>query len=148
MYRLGWEQFVPFVVTVLGIVFSDLLTGIGIGMAVAILIILRRSYLNSHFLHLKESEVDGQNDLHLELSEEVTFLNKGAILRELDGIPNGTRVTIDMRRCVAMDYDVLEIIENFESTAHERGIQVKKYHPQASARNNSADSLEGVPQTP
>jgi len=148
MYRLGWEQFVPFVVTILGIVFSDLLTGIGIGMAVAILIILRRSYLNSHFLHLKESDVHGQHELHLELSEEVTFLNKGAILRELDAIPNGTRVTIDMSRCIAMDYDVLEILENFESTAPERDIQVKKYHPKAKARKNGADLLKGVAQTP
>ncbi|MFT7668389.1 MAG: MFS superfamily sulfate permease-like transporter, partial [Planctomycetota bacterium] len=77
MYSLGWSQFVPFVVTIAGIVFTDLLTGIIAGLVVAILVLLRRSFQNSHFLHLSESDAGGQHKVRLRLAEEVTFLNKG-----------------------------------------------------------------------
>ena len=59
------------------------------------------------------------------LSEEVTFLNKGAILQELNNLPDGTEVTIDMRKSVRVDYDVYEIIENFRlNSAKDRNIKV------------------------
>ena len=51
MYKLGWKQFLPFTITVLGIVFIDLLYGIGLGLGVGIVVILIKSYQNSHFLH-------------------------------------------------------------------------------------------------
>ncbi len=124
MYQRGWSQFTPFIVTILGIVFTDLLKGIILGMAVAVVIILQRNYRNSHFLHIEESDVDDRHSVRLRLSEEVTFLNKGAIRRELSRIPDGSRVTIDLNECFEMDHDVVEIIEDFRSTAGERGITV------------------------
>jgi MFS superfamily sulfate permease-like transporter len=54
MYELGWKQFIPFTVTVLGIVFIDLLYGIGLGLLVGIIVILMKSYQNSHFLHIED----------------------------------------------------------------------------------------------
>jgi len=54
MYQLGWKQFIPFTVTVLGIVFTDLLFGIGMGLAVGIVVILIKSFQNSHFLHIED----------------------------------------------------------------------------------------------
>ena len=58
MYELGWKQFVPFMVTVLGIIFTDLLVGIGLGLLVGIVVILIKSYQNSHFLHKEGEDVD------------------------------------------------------------------------------------------
>ena len=81
MYNLGWKQFVPFVVTVLGIIFTDLLIGIGLGLLVGIVVILLKSYQNSHFLHI-EDQSNGKHRIKMTLAEEVTFFNKGAILKE------------------------------------------------------------------
>ena len=83
MYKLGWKQFTPFIITILGIVFTDLLIGIGLGLIVGITIILIKSFQNSHFLHI-EDKSDGKHRIKMTLAEEVTFINKGAILKELD----------------------------------------------------------------
>ena len=124
IWSQGLEQFIPFVVTIVGILFTDLLQGIAYGMAVAILVILRRNYLNSHFLHIEQREDSDKHSVRLKLSEEVTFLNKGAILRELTAIPDGSRVTIDMSESFAIDHDVEEIIEDFRTSAPDRDIEV------------------------
>lgn len=127
MYSLGLAQFIPFAVTVLAIVFSDLLTGIGIGMVAALFAILRSHYLNSHFLHKQErGEGDGGHEFIFQLAEEVTFLNKGAILKELKSIPDGSTVRIDGSNSVFIDQDVLEIITDFETSAAGRDIQVHR----------------------
>lgn len=126
LYAQGFSQFVPFIVTVVGVVFTDLLTGIGAGMAVAILLLLRRSYLNSHFLHMETRDTpDRQHVVRISLAEEVTFLNRGAILRELNAIPAHTRVIIDTSGSVSIDHDVKEIINDFCAVAAEREITVE-----------------------
>ena len=123
LYRAGWQQFVPFIITVIGIVMTNLLAGIAIGLAVAIVIILYRSYQNSHFLHKVESEPD--HKVTMRLAEEVTFFNKGAILKELEELPNGSTVEIDVRQTRYLDYDVMEIIQNFSEKAPERDIDLR-----------------------
>jgi MFS superfamily sulfate permease-like transporter len=124
MARLGWDQFLPFMSTVLGVVFTDLLKGIGIGMVVAVIIILRNSYKNSHFLHKRKPDT-GPEEVNLTLAEEVVFLNKGSIKKELSQVPKGSKVTIDMSKSVSVDYDVMEIIEDFERQAEAKNIDVK-----------------------
>lgn len=127
MYRLGTAQFLPFTITVVAIVLTDLLTGIGIGMVAAIFAILRAHYLNSHFLHIQESDKEGSpHEVRIRLAEEVTFLNRGAVLKALKKIPNGSVVTIDMSRSVHIDGDVLEILDDFEASAAARDIQYKR----------------------
>ncbi|MDH5379235.1 MAG: SulP family inorganic anion transporter [Cyclobacteriaceae bacterium] len=123
MYNLGWSQFTPFIVTILGIVFTDLLRGIAMGVIVGVVMILRNSFKNSHFLH-QEIVDNGHHKVKMTLAEEVSFINKGAILQELNALPNGTKLTIDMGKSVSIDYDVLEIIDNFNSTAKSKGIEV------------------------
>ena len=124
-YRQGASQFVPFVVTVVAVVVSDLLTGIGIGMAVALLFILHRNYQNSHFLHLQRaSSSEHPQMIVMTLAEEVTFLNKGAIRSELARLPEDCHVVIDASRSYAIDHDVQEIIDDFRDTAAERRITV------------------------
>ncbi len=121
-YRLGWSQFLPFIVTVLGVVFTDLLNGIALGVAVSITILLRNSFRNSHFLHLENH--NGNKHVKMTLAEEVYFLNKGAIVKELNKIPPGTEVTIDASRSVNIDYDVQEVIRDFSRTAESKNIKV------------------------
>lgn len=123
MYQLGWSQFLPFAFTVVGVVMTDLLIGILMGLSVAVVIILRRSFKNSHFLHI-ENKSNGNSRVKMTLAEEVYFLNKGAILSELNNIEDGCHVTIDVSRSINIDYDVLEVINNFRRTAKNRNIEV------------------------
>ena len=111
MYKLGWEQFIPFVVTVIAILSTDLLKGIAIGMVVAIYFILRKNYKHSY--HYKKEEHSDGKVITLILSEEVTFLNKGSIGLTLDHLPANSKVIIDGSKSMNIDYDVLEIIQDF-----------------------------------
>jgi len=124
MYDLGWKQSIPFFVTVLGIIFTDLLIGIGLGLAVGIVVILIKSYQNSHFLHI-EDKSDGKHRIKMTLAEEVTFFNKGAILKELDGLPEDTYLEIDVLKTRYLDNDIIEILEDFLFRARERNIDIK-----------------------
>jgi len=124
MFDLGWMQFIPFIVTVLGIVFIDLLYGIGLGLAVGIVVILIRSYQNSHFLHKVRGE-DGSGKMKMTLAEEVTFFNKGAILNELDSLPENSYLELDVRKTRFLDNDIIEILDDFAFKAKERNIDIK-----------------------
>ncbi|MHC4270543.1 MAG: SulP family inorganic anion transporter [Planctomycetota bacterium] len=126
-YRLGWDQFVPFIVTILGIVFVDLLVGLGLGCGVGTVVLLIRNYKNSHFLHLEASA--GEKQIKMSLAEDVNFLNKGAIIKELARIPTRSYLTIDMSKCYSIDYDVREAIEDFIKSAVNRDINVKLKQP-------------------
>ncbi len=123
MYKLGWKQFVPFTVTVMGIIFTDLLVGIGLGLGVGIVVILIKSYQNSHFLHI-EDKSNGRHKIKMTLAEEVTFFNKGAILKELDAIPENTYLQLDVRNTRYLDNDIVEILEDFSEKAKNRHIDI------------------------
>ncbi|APZ45868.1 hypothetical protein BW723_05970 [Polaribacter reichenbachii] len=124
MYDLGWKQFIPFTITVLGIVFIDLLYGIGLGLLVGIIVILIKSYQNSHFLHI-EDKSNGKHKIKMTLAEEVTFFNKGAILKELDSLPKDTYLEINLIGTRYLDNDIIEILEDFLFKAKERNIDIK-----------------------
>lgn len=123
MYNLGWKQFIPFIVTVVGIVFTDLLIGISLGLAVGIFVILVKSYQNSHFLHKEGEDVD-DGKIKMTFAEEVTFFNKGAILKELDNIPEHSALEIDVRKTMYLDNDIIEILDDFAFKAKERNIDI------------------------
>jgi len=124
MYQLGWKQFIPFTVTVAGIVFTDLLMGIGMGLAVGIVVILIKSFQNSHFLHI-EDKSNGVHKIKMTLAEEVTFFNKGAILNELDSLPRDTYLELDVTKTRYLDNDIIEILDDFAFKAKERNIDIK-----------------------
>lgn len=123
MYQLGWKQSVPFVVTVLGIVFTDLLIGIGLGLLVGIVVILIKSFQNSHFLHI-EDKSNGKHRIKMTLAEEVTFFNKGAILKELDSLPRDTVLELDVRKTRFLDHDIIEILQDFSEKRKFRNIDI------------------------
>ena len=122
MYRHGWEQFTPFIATVVGILATDLLRGIGIGMLIGIAIILRHRLRNP--FSISEHTPDSP-EFRIQLAEEVSFLNKGRILQQLQSIPEQSHVVIDGTRSKVVDFDVLEILREFRATASARRIAVE-----------------------
>ncbi len=122
MFNLGWSQFLPFIITVVAIQFSDLLKGIGVGMLVAIFYILRTNYRRDYEIHHDKKTEGGT--ITMKLSEHVTFINKGSIMKKLSEISNDTSVIIDGSAAHYIDLDVLEIIYDFKVAAAYKNIQV------------------------
>ena len=122
MYQKGWDQFVPFVVTVVAVLLTDLLKGVAIGMLLSVFYLLRTNMRNPFFYKIQE---DGnQKNLRIKLAEEVSFLNKAAIQVVLNNIPKETNVIIDGSNSRYIDPDVLETIFNFRHYAYTKGIVV------------------------
>ncbi len=123
-YKLGKYQWIPFVVTVIAIVMTDLLTGVGIGMGVAVLALLYGNYKNSYFFH-REKHREGEAIL-IHLAEEVSFLNKASIKLTLDHLPDYSTVIIDAYDSQYIDHDVIELIRDFkEVQAPQKNITCK-----------------------
>ncbi len=122
MYANGWSEFIPFMVTIVGIVATDLLIGIGMGMAVAIFYILRNNYKIPYHFNLEDYTVG--KPIKIQLSEDVSFLNKASIQKTLDSLPDGSSVMIDASRAVYVHPDIIEIIEDFKERAKLKNIRV------------------------
>lgn len=122
MYKLGWNQFIPFMVTIVGIVTTDLLIGIGLGMCVAIFYILLTNFRNPYSFTREENPVD--DTIEIKLSEDVSFLNRASIKQTLDEIPANTKVVLDASRSVNIDHDVKEIINEFQDKAKLKSIEL------------------------
>jgi carbonic anhydrase len=112
MYQLGFEQFIPFISTILGVLFTDLLKGIAIGIAISIFYILRKNLRNNFQKNTISNE--GREEIEIILSEEVTFLNKGGIIELIQNVPNNATLIIDGSKSKTIDYDVLELIQEFK----------------------------------
>lgn len=126
MYKLGWEQFVPFTVTVVAILATDLLMGITAGMIVGGFYALLHSYRNSHHMKDVVTTEDGKQIHHLVLAEEVSFFNKASVVKALDAIPENSKVIIDCSNSKSIAYDVVELIKDYEINAKTKNITVEK----------------------
>lgn len=126
MYKLGWEQFVPFVATVVAILATDLLKGITVGVLLGGFYALRHSYRNSYQLKDVITTEDGHEVHHIVLAEEVSFFNKPSVIKALDSIPADSKVIIDCSNSKSIDYDVLELIKNYQINAKTKNITVEK----------------------
>ena len=133
MFSLGWKQYIPFLVTVILVQYS-LLVGISVGLAVGIIVILIKSYQNSHFLNI-EDKSDGKHRIKMTLAEEVTFFNKATILKELDNLPKETYLELDVRKTRYLDNDIIEILEDFAFKAKERHIDIKLISERGTVEN-------------
>lgn len=123
IYRMGWEQFLPFMATIITIQFTDLLRGIATGMAFSAFFILRNNYKRAYIY--KHEEHHKQDKITIQLAEDVSFLNKGSIISTLDSLPPDTEVVIDGTKSHTIDVDVLEIIHNFKSEAELKNIKLE-----------------------
>jgi MFS superfamily sulfate permease-like transporter len=124
MYLLGWKQFLPFITTIIGIVTTDLLMGIFIGLVVGVGFILIDSYKNSHALIVDHSS-DGENKYRISFAEEVTFINKEPVLRELERLPETAQLELDVKKTKFLDFDILEIINDFMQTHSQKNIHIR-----------------------
>lgn len=123
MYKQGQNNFVPFVVTIAGIVVIDLLVGIGLGLMVAICFILYHNYKKPYLFDASQDFQDGR--IHLKFAEDVTFINKASIQRTLTELSDGSKVVLDASKTISMDHDVIEIINEFLEGAAYRNIEVE-----------------------
>ncbi len=123
MYKIGRRQFIPFVITVMAILFTDLLMGITIGLTISIFYILLNNLRKPY--DLRRDHTDTRETFYIELAEHVSFLNKAKILQTIKNIPDKSFVVIDATNSQNIDYDVLEILDDFEENAPHRGIDLK-----------------------
>ncbi len=120
VYKLGREQFLPFIVTVVAILFTDLLIGVGIGVAYAAYFIFRNTYKAGFTLDKKTAL--NIHHYYFRLAINVSFINKKKLKDELEKIPDYSEVHIDGAHSVYIDYDVIEVINEFKAKAHHKHI--------------------------
>lgn len=126
IYRAGNEQFIPFIATILGIVFTDLLVGISIGLFFAIFMILRRNFINAFEFQIEDhEESDHTHTITIDLAEEVSFFSRASMVDHLGKVPDGSRVVIDGTNNRHIDPDVVEAIDDFRVSAKHRNISVE-----------------------
>lgn len=116
MWHAGLAQFIPFVVTAVGVAlpFLGLLKGVGIGMVISIFYILRNNLRIPFYYH--RTVYESSEVICLKLAQEVSFLNKASIKKTLESIPDGSTVILDASETEYIDYDVLEVIKEFQLT--------------------------------
>lgn len=139
-FQEGWSQFIPFFATVVGIVFTDLLVGVGIGLAIAVVNLLLENYrLPFNIEHQTHSKGES---VRFVLAQQVSFLNKASILQSLMAIPEDSTIEIDATGSIYVHADVVEIIDDFVVGAKARNIEViikglehhQKGHPGGGAK--------------
>lgn len=123
MQKKGLDQFIPFTITIAAIIFTDLLTGVAVGIVVATFYILRANMRNAYKFGFVGENKD---QVILTLAEEVSFLNKVPIQEKLYSLPkNVESVIIDGQNSKFIDKDVIEVIKNYEQNARSKGINIK-----------------------
>ena len=128
MWHTGKYQFVPFIVTVIAVVLTDLLKGVSIGLAVSIIFILKGNMKLAYFFK-KEEHHEGET-IHIDLAQEVSFLNKAAIKQTLAHLPKNSKVVIDAANTVYIDFDVLQLIRdlvNFGSKDKNISVRLRNF---------------------
>lgn len=118
----GIYQFIPFVITIVAILLTDLLVGIGIGLSMGLFFVLLEHLKSPCFTIVSPK---GANLTRLRLNENVTFLNKASLATTLEATPAGSRIEVDGRGTKRIDHDVLELLREFEETARLRRIDLR-----------------------
>jgi MFS superfamily sulfate permease-like transporter len=122
-WEKGKYQFIPFLATVLAVVFLDLLQGVALGMVISVLFVLRGNIKRAYYFR-KEEYKEG-DVIHVDLAQEVSFLNKAAIKLTLNNLPENSKVVINASDTVYIAHDVLDLIYEFKTVnAPDKGIEV------------------------
>lgn len=122
MWQLKWKQFLPFLFTIVVILLTDLLIGVSIGLFISIYFIIQNNFQAEY--KLSQTTINGIVTGTIKLNSNVTFLNKVKLKKVLDEIPAYSQLTIDGSGCNFIDYDILEIISEFEHKAKDRHIEL------------------------
>ena len=123
MWSLGWKQFMPFILTIIVILLTDLLIGVSIGLLLSVYFILQNNFKAEY--KITKKVVQGIETEYIKLNSNVTFLNKVKLRKALDEVPEYSSIIIDGSECNFIDYDILEIISEFENKAHNRHIELQ-----------------------
>jgi len=122
MWSLGWKQFVPFLLTIIVILSTDLLIGVSIGLLISVYFIVRNNFKAEY--KITKKTLRGIETEYIKLNSNVTFLNKVNLRKSLDEVPEYSVLTIDGSDCNFIDYDILEIISEYENKAHDKHIEL------------------------
>jgi MFS superfamily sulfate permease-like transporter len=123
MWSLGWKQFIPFLLTIIVILATDLLIGVSIGLLISIYFIVRNNF-KAEYKITKTKQHETEVFL-IKLNSNVTFLNKVNLRKALDQVPEYSILTVDGSECNFIDYDILEIVSEYANKAHDRHIELK-----------------------
>jgi MFS superfamily sulfate permease-like transporter len=119
MYQRGWDQFLPFIATVLAVVFTDLLKGVLIGLVIGLFFVIRAN-------HRSAVTVESMGNLYLaRLNKDVTFVNKSELRSKLRTIPEGAHVVLDGTKALFIDHDIVEVAEDFKKMAQYKNITLE-----------------------
>lgn len=122
-YKKGFLDFIPFVVTIAAIYWTNLLVGIGIGLGVSLFFVLYKNYKAGHYL---EKGISNKGDVYIvHLTENMTFLNKASLQETLNKIPENSYVVIDKSRVVSMANDIKELLQDFYTRAKYENIEIE-----------------------
>ena len=111
--------------TIVAVLGTNLLKGVAAGMVTAVFFLMRANLKTAYFIHHQEThEVFKKKFIRIELSENLSFLNKASVNKVLHELPDGALVEIDGARSQHIHPDVLELIHDFAETAHTRDIEV------------------------
>jgi MFS superfamily sulfate permease-like transporter len=122
MWSLGWKQFLPFLITIVVILSTDLLVGVSIGLLISIYFIVENNFKADY--KVTRTQHNGIETEYIKLNSNVTFLNKVKLRKALDDVPEYSVLTIDGSECNFIDYDILEIISEYQNKAHDRHIEL------------------------
>lgn len=125
IYRQGWEQFLPFMITIIMILATNLLNGVLTGLLTGLVFSLHHSYRNSYYIKDETTLENGNEVHHIILAEEVSFFNKASIIEKFKAIPDNAKVIIDCSNSKSIAHDVVEIILDFRTNAPSRNINVE-----------------------
>jgi len=122
MWRLGWTQFFPFIITIVIILATDLLIGVSIGLLISMYYIIQQNFKTEY--KITKSTFQGIEHFYIKLNTDVTFLNKVKLRKTLDEVPEYSVLTIDGSESDFIDHDILEIISEFETKARYKHIEL------------------------
>jgi MFS superfamily sulfate permease-like transporter len=123
-WKKGKYQFVPFIATFIAVVFLDLLKGVALGMLISAIFVLKGNMKRAY--KFRKEEYQEGDIIHIELAQEISFLNKSAIKSTLSELPPNSKVVINATETVYIAHDVLDLIHEFHTIkAKELKIKVK-----------------------
>ena len=123
-WEKGKYQFVPFIATLVFVVATDLLKGVALGIIISIIFVLRGNLKRAY--SFKKEEYEDGDVIHIDLAQEVSFLNKAAIKLTLNEIPENSKVIINAHDTEYIAHDVLDLIREFKETrAIDENVKVK-----------------------
>ncbi|RXR20538.1 SulP family inorganic anion transporter [Flavobacterium amnicola] len=123
-FERGKYQFIPFMATMLAVVFTDLLKGVALGLIISVIFILKGNMQRAY--NFRKEEYHDGDVIHIDLAQEVSFLNKAAVKKTLSSIPENSKVVINASDTVYIAHDVLDLIKEFKKIrAKEENIKIK-----------------------